>query len=331
MSLRATRQHARLCEADQDALSALLQQHLSASFLARECIVILRDYFDAHNLDGSEKPDLLPIATAVYDVGRCFGAALCIGEMMGRKRLILDGTTTGVWLAVQYRFMISTDEDNIKKRWQHRPRDQHYHNPRFMTVNWINYGVSYTSRPSAWRLPLPIQHTSIFLLVRIHADAAQDGRSAFAHRSQRGAGTDMADADFRNAFSVGSLPTPGNQDSVCPPGHQPPTRPNAYSYSKERIEREMSCVCFLQRTVSDDVCALGAADAARCGLVTQFPRQAVRGKCRMQAGRANNQSRVHWAAPVDGEDNLNVAFRGRGAKGANGRAGITIPSLEGQV
>lgn len=57
--------------------------------------MISKDYLDIHNLHGPSKTDTLAIITAIYNVGCFLGAcaAFSIGEMLGRKKTVLMGTT----------------------------------------------------------------------------------------------------------------------------------------------------------------------------------------------------------------------------------------------
>ena len=53
------------------------------------------NFLVVHDLVGPSRTNVLSTVTAIYDVGCFFGAiiAFTIGERLGRKRLILAGTT----------------------------------------------------------------------------------------------------------------------------------------------------------------------------------------------------------------------------------------------
>ena len=58
-------------------------------------VIVTQDFLDTLNLNGPEHTSLLGTVTALYDVGCFFGAvaAFSIGEMLGRKKSIILGTT----------------------------------------------------------------------------------------------------------------------------------------------------------------------------------------------------------------------------------------------
>lgn len=58
-------------------------------------VIITPDFLDTLKLRGPENTSLLGTVTAIYDVGCFFGAvaAMWLGEVLGRKKAILLGTT----------------------------------------------------------------------------------------------------------------------------------------------------------------------------------------------------------------------------------------------
>ncbi|KAF2242601.1 sugar transporter [Trematosphaeria pertusa] len=153
---------------------------------------ISQDYLNIHNLNGPGNTDTLAIVTAIYDVGCFFGAivAFWIGEKLGRKKTIVIGTTTmAVGAALQtssysIAHMIvgrivsgigngvntatapvwQTETSQLKWRGQLVVLEMMMNIFGFMTVNWINYGLSFVGGPIAWRLPLALQYIFIFVL-----------------------------------------------------------------------------------------------------------------------------------------------------------------------
>jgi MFS family permease len=58
-------------------------------------VVITQDFLEIHDLVGPTKTKTLSTVTAIYDVGCFLGAILAftIGEVLGRKKTVLAGTT----------------------------------------------------------------------------------------------------------------------------------------------------------------------------------------------------------------------------------------------
>lgn len=58
-------------------------------------VIVTPDFLDTLKLGGLENTSLLGTVTAIYDVGCFFGAvaAMWLGEVLGRKKAILLGTT----------------------------------------------------------------------------------------------------------------------------------------------------------------------------------------------------------------------------------------------
>ncbi|KAF2463556.1 general substrate transporter [Lindgomyces ingoldianus] len=155
-------------------------------------VVISKDYLNVHNLNGPDKTDTLAIVTAIYDIGCFLGAivAFWIGEKIGRKRTIFIGTSI---MAVGAALQISsysvghmivgrivsgvgngintatapvwqTETSQAKWRGKLVVLEMMMNILGFMTVNWINYGLSFVGGAIAWRLPLALQYVFIFVL-----------------------------------------------------------------------------------------------------------------------------------------------------------------------
>ncbi|KAF2181583.1 general substrate transporter [Zopfia rhizophila CBS 207.26] len=155
-------------------------------------VVISQDYLDIHNLNGPAKTDTLAIITAIYDIGCFLGAivAFSLGERMGRKRTVFTGTTVmAIGAALQTSSysvahmivgrIVSGIGNGINTAtapvWQTETSQAKWRGKLvilemmmnifgFMTVNWINYGLSFVGGAIAWRLPLALQYVFIFIL-----------------------------------------------------------------------------------------------------------------------------------------------------------------------
>jgi MFS family permease len=58
-------------------------------------VIVTPDFLQVHNLAGPQHTGLLGTVVALYDIGCFCGAiiALWIGEILGRKKTVLVGTT----------------------------------------------------------------------------------------------------------------------------------------------------------------------------------------------------------------------------------------------
>lgn len=58
-------------------------------------VIVTQDFLDTLHLDGPKNTKLVGTVTAIYDIGCFFGAvaAFSLGEILGRKKTILLGTT----------------------------------------------------------------------------------------------------------------------------------------------------------------------------------------------------------------------------------------------
>lgn len=155
-------------------------------------VIVTPDFLKSHHLEGPANTTMLSTVTAIYDIG-CFVGALCaftLGERLGRKKSILIGTTVmviGVALkaasfSLAQMFVgrivlgigngINTATAPI---WQCETAPVSLRGKLvmlelgmnvggFMIVNWVNYGLSFSEGPIAWRLPLALQYVFIFVL-----------------------------------------------------------------------------------------------------------------------------------------------------------------------
>ncbi|ETS79393.1 hypothetical protein PFICI_09246 [Pestalotiopsis fici W106-1] len=154
-------------------------------------VVITQDYLDVHDLNGSEKTNLLSIVTSIYAVGCFLGAvvAFTIGERFGRKKTIMIGSCImAVGAALQTssfsvpHMMVGriisgigngintatapvwqTETSQTKWRGKLVVLEMTMNIVGFSMVNWINFGLSFAGGAIAWRLPLALQF--LFLIV----------------------------------------------------------------------------------------------------------------------------------------------------------------------
>lgn len=130
--------------------------------------------------------------TAIYDIGCFFGAvsAMWIGEILGRRKTILLGTTImtvgailqisafGVPQMIVARIIAGigngintatapvwqTETSQIKWRGKLVVIEMILNIAGFSLSNWITYGFSYLDGPVGWRFPLAFQLVFIAIL-----------------------------------------------------------------------------------------------------------------------------------------------------------------------
>ncbi|KAL8700104.1 MAG: hypothetical protein Q9201_005633 [Fulgogasparrea decipioides] len=166
--------------------------------LAPGGVVVTQDYLDTLNLDGPEHTSLLGTVTAIYDVGCFFGAvaAFTLGEMLGRKKTILLGTTVmsigailqttayGVPQMIVGRIVAGIGNglntatapvwqaETSKAAWRGKlvVIEMICNIAGFSLSNWVTYGFSFVAGPVSWRLPWLIAHGNIDRAEQIIAD-----------------------------------------------------------------------------------------------------------------------------------------------------------------
>ena len=155
-------------------------------------VVVTQDFLEVHNLVGPSKTTTLSTVTAIYDVGCFLGAivAFTIGERMGRKKAIILGSiimSVGTVLqcssfSLEQMFVgrvilgigngintatapvWQTETSSAKWRGKLVILEMTMNIFGYMTVNWINYGLSFAGGSVAWRFPLAFQFAFIFVL-----------------------------------------------------------------------------------------------------------------------------------------------------------------------
>ena len=154
-------------------------------------VIVTKDFLDTLNLGGKSHTGLLGTVTALYDIGCFMGAiiALWLGEVLGRRKSVLVGTTimtVGAILqisAYSVGQMIAgriiagigngintstapvwqTETSQIKWRGKLVVIELICNIAGFSLSNWVTYGFSYLNGPISWRFPLAFQ--LIFMII----------------------------------------------------------------------------------------------------------------------------------------------------------------------
>lgn len=144
------------------------------------------------DLQGPSRTKLLGTVTAIYDVGCFFGAiaAFSLGEMLGRKKTILLGTSImsigailqiaafGVPQMIVGRIVAGIGNglntatapvwqaETSKAAWRGKlvVIEMILNIAGFSLSNWVTYGFSFVGGPVSWRMPLVLQFIFIFVL-----------------------------------------------------------------------------------------------------------------------------------------------------------------------
>ena len=180
------------------------------------------------NLNGPEHTSLLGTVTALYDVGCFFGAvaAFSIGEMLGRKKAILLGTTVmsigailqitayGVPQMIVGRIVAGLGNgmntatapvwqaETSKAAWRGKliVIELILNIAGFSLSNWITYGFSYVSGPVAWRIPLAFQFFFIVILFATVPWLPESPRWLIAHDMVEPAEQILADLEAKDIY-----------------------------------------------------------------------------------------------------------------------------------
>ncbi|KAL8998737.1 MAG: hypothetical protein Q9169_002292 [Polycauliona sp. 2 TL-2023] len=155
-------------------------------------VVVTDDYLVTMDLKGPSRTKLLGTVTAIYDIGCFFGAiaAFSLGEMLGRKKTILLGTTVmaigailqiaayGVPQMIVGRIVAGIGNglntatapvwqaETSKAAWRGKlvVIEMILNIAGFSLSNWVTYGFSFVGGPVSWRMPLVLQFIFIFVL-----------------------------------------------------------------------------------------------------------------------------------------------------------------------
>jgi sugar porter (SP) family MFS transporter len=154
-------------------------------------VIVTDDFLNTLKLAGPENTSLLGTVTAIYDVGCFFGAVIAfwLGELLGRKRTILVGTTIMTIGAILQISAYSVAQmitgrviagignginTSTAPVWQSETSSIQWRGKLviiemimniagFSLSNWVTYGFSYLSGPITWRFPLAFQ--LIFMII----------------------------------------------------------------------------------------------------------------------------------------------------------------------
>ncbi|KAK6071374.1 hypothetical protein SCUP234_09688 [Seiridium cupressi] len=190
-------------------------------------VVISSDYLNVHDLNGSEKTNLLSIVTSIYAVGCFFGAimAFSIGERLGRKKTIMVGSCImAVGAALQTssfsvaHMMVGriisgvgngintatapvwqTETSQTKWRGKLVVLEMTMNIVGFSMVNWISFGLSFVGGAIAWRLPLALQFLFLFVIFGTVPWLPESPRWLIAHGREDEAIIILADLENREA------------------------------------------------------------------------------------------------------------------------------------
>ncbi|KAK4636107.1 MFS-type transporter oryC [Fulvia fulva] len=153
-------------------------------------VVVTDDFLDTLNLRNNSS--LLGTVTAIYNIGCFFGAILAyfIGDILGRKRTILLGTTVmsigailqitayGVPQMIVGRIVAGVGNglnNSTAPPWQAETSKAAWRGKLivielilniagFSLSNWVTYGFSFAGGAVAWRIPLALQFIFIVIL-----------------------------------------------------------------------------------------------------------------------------------------------------------------------
>ena len=171
------------------------------------------DFLQVHNLGGPSKTGLLGTVVALYDIGCFFGAciALWLGEVLGRRKTVLVGTTImtigaliqissysvaqmivgrivagiGNGINTSTAPVWQTETSALKWRGKLVVIELILNIAGFSLSNWMTYGFSFTTGPVSWRFPLAFQ--LIFMVILYSTvpwlpESPRSGSSLPSHR-----------------------------------------------------------------------------------------------------------------------------------------------------
>ncbi|KAI9687689.1 MAG: hypothetical protein M1820_010377 [Bogoriella megaspora] len=153
-------------------------------------VIVTPDFLDTLRLNNNTS--LVGTVTALYDVGCFFGAiaAFVLGDILGRKKTILLGTTimsigailqisafgvpqmivgrivAGIGNGLNTSTALVWQGETSKASWRGRliVIEMIMNIAGFSLSNWMTYGFSYVGGPVSWRFPLAFQFIFIFIL-----------------------------------------------------------------------------------------------------------------------------------------------------------------------
>lgn len=190
-------------------------------------VIVTPDFLKVHNLEGEANTSLVGTVTAIYDIGCFVGAvAACwIGEILGRKKTVLLGTTVmGVGAILQISSfsvgqMIAgriiagignglntatapvwqTETSQVKWRGKLVVIELIMNIAGFSLSNWMTYGFSYAGGPISWRFPLAFQFFFIIILYMTVPWLPESPRWLIAHEYEDEAFQILADLEDKDS------------------------------------------------------------------------------------------------------------------------------------
>jgi len=153
-------------------------------------VIVTQNFLDVHGISGNTS--LISTITAIYDIGCFFGAiaAFFIGDIIGRKKTILLGTTimsigailqitsysvaqmivgrivAGIGNGINTATAPPWQAETSKAAWRGKliVIELILNIAGFSLSNWVTYGFSFLPGGAAWRVPLALQFIFIFIL-----------------------------------------------------------------------------------------------------------------------------------------------------------------------
>jgi sugar porter (SP) family MFS transporter len=187
-------------------------------------VIVTQDFLDKLNLNG--KTALIGTVTALYDIGCFFGAiaAVALGDLLGRKKTILLGTTImsvgailqiaafNVPVMIAGRIIAGIGNGlntSTAPVWQAETSKASLRGKLvviemilniagFSLSNWMTYGFSFVGGPISWRFPLAFQFVFIFILFGTVPWLPESPRWLMAHGDVDKARQILADVEGRH-------------------------------------------------------------------------------------------------------------------------------------
>lgn len=190
-------------------------------------VIVTPDFLKVHNLVGPTKTSLLGTVVALYDIGCFFGAVIAVwlGEILGRKKTVLVGTTIMSIGAILQICSFSVAQMIVGRIvagigngintatapvWQTETSQMKWRGKLvvielilniggFSLSNWVTYGFSFSNNgPLAWRFPLAFQFIFIAVLYGTVPWLPESPRWLIAHEYEDEAFQILADLENKS-------------------------------------------------------------------------------------------------------------------------------------
>ncbi|KAH6662791.1 general substrate transporter [Halenospora varia] len=187
-------------------------------------VIVTPSFLEIHNLTG--KTGLISTVTAIYDIGCFVGAvsACWLGEVLGRKKTVLTGTTImtigaiiqissysvaqmiigrivagiGNGINTATAPVWQTETSQVKWRGKLVVIELIMNIFGFMVSNWMTFGFSYVASSASWRFPLAFQLIFIFILYATVPWLPESPRWLIAHEYEDEAFQILADLEDKD-------------------------------------------------------------------------------------------------------------------------------------